>query len=288
MSLPHIQNNDSSFTVIVDNKPVKFDATHPSFVGLCECVSTGDADEFKRLIETGSMIEDWSDGSFKFTNGELYYEDEQVASEPVDRIVKCLKGGYSAAPVLNYLRHVYLNDSARAVKEGYNWSSHNGIAITEAGMLVGYKGVRSYSDGDIVDKMGNTITEGDLVDIYTGNSFRNNIGDKPSMRRRQVCDDHTMGCSSGLHVGTYDYACQWAGERGVVVLVSFNPKDIVSVPSDCCFKKIRVSEYEVMQIAREQLEEAVFELEDEGEFEGWDDEFEDEDEGYAGQDDELL
>ena len=86
-----------------------------------------------------------------------------------------------------------------------------------------------------------------------------------------MCDDHTKGCSAGLHVGTYDYACNWAGSGGVVVLVTFNPKDIVSVPSDCEFQKIRVSNYEVLQIAREEIEDAVFESEDE---DGWDDEAE--------------
>ena len=59
-------------------------------------------------------------------------------------------------------------------------------------MIAGYKGVRKYVGEDIVDKMGRTITEGDLVDIYTGNSFRNNIGDSNGMKRRQVCDDHTV------------------------------------------------------------------------------------------------
>ena len=113
------------------------------------------------------------------------------------------------------------------------------------------------------------IKEGDLVDIYTGNSFRNNVGDTASMKRRQVCDDHTQGCDTGLHVGTYQYACDWAGSTGVVVLVKFNPKDIVSVPSDCNCQKMRVSEYEVISIAREQLEEAVYMVD-------YDDEYDDE------------
>jgi hypothetical protein len=43
-----------------------------------------------------------------------------------------------------------------------------------------------------------------------------------------------------------------------VLLVKFNPKDIVSVPSDCNCQKMRVSEYEVIAIAREQLEEPVY------------------------------
>ena len=262
MSLPHIQNNDSSFTVIIDNRPVKFDASHPSYIGLVECVEASDEAEFKKLMDTGSIIEDWSSHEFEYRDGELYFEGEQVPPEPVERIVKCLKGGFSAAPTLNYCRRVFSNVSNRALTEGFKWLQHKGIAITDEGMVVGYKGVKAYSGGEdhcFDDLMGNSIKNGDLVDIYTGKSFRNNIGDKPSMKRRKVCDDHTQGCAAGLHVGTYDYACNWAGSGGVVVLVQFDPKDIVSVPSDSGFRKIRVSEYEVMQIAREEIEESVVE-----------------------------
>ena len=278
--LNHIKSNDNRWTVLINNgQPHQFDHTHPSYIGLVECVHSGDADEFISLLNTGSHIENWSEGEFEFKDGFLYFEGEQVALQPTNRIVECLKQGFDAKPVLNFLTNLYDNVSERAVQESYNWSSHKGLPITEDGMMVGYKGVRVYSlfgNGDSIQGKNGEIKEGDLVDIYTGKTFRNNVGDKPSMKRRQVCDDHAQGCSSGLHVGTYDYACNWAGGSGVVVLVKFNPKDIVSVPSDCQFSKMRVSEYEVMSIAREQLEEAVY---DEGEdFDDYDlaiDEFDD-------------
>ena len=255
----HIKDNSGSYTVVINNgQPHKFDASHPSYAGLVECLQAGDADEFVNLINSASVIEDWSEGSFECKDGFLFFEDEQVASQPTHRVIELIKGGYDPKPILNFLSLLYDNVSERAVQESYKWSSHKGLPITEDGMMVGYKGVRPYVGEDIVDKMGNTITEGDLVDIYTGKSFRNNVGDKCGMKRRQVCDDHTQGCSSGLHVGTFEYASQWAGSTGVVVLVKFNPSNIVSVPSDCSHSKMRVSEYEVISIAREQLEEAVY------------------------------
>lgn len=267
----HIKDNSGSYTVVINNgQPHKFDASHPSYAGLVECLQAGDADEFVNLINSASVIEDWSEGSFECKDGFLFFEDEQVASQPTHRVIELIKGGYDPKPILNFLSLLYDNVSERAVQESYKWSSHKGLPITENGMMVGYKGVKAYSGGEdhcFDDLMGNSIKDGDLVDIYTGKSFRNNIGDKPSMKRRQVCDDHTVGCSSGLHVGTFEYANQWAGSTGVVVLVKFNPKDIVSVPSDCKFSKMRVSEYEVISIAREQLEEAVY---DEGEGEDFD------------------
>jgi hypothetical protein len=102
-----------------------------------------------------------------------------------------------------------------------------------------------------------------LVDRWTGNSFRNNVADECSMNRRGVSDNCEQGCAAGLHVGTFDYASDWAGDGGKVILVKFDPADIVSVPSDTQFKKMRVSKYTVIGIARDIIEEEVYEYEDE-------------------------
>ena len=255
--LSHIKDGQGHWTVTLNGQPHLFDPSHPHYTSLIQCVHTGDADEFVNLLNTGLQVENWSHGDFEFAEGILLFEGEQVAKDPTNRIVECMQQGFPHEFMLNYLTNLYDNVSERAVQESYKWSSHKGLPITEDGMLVGYKGVRTYAGETIQGKNGE-IKEGDLVDIYTGNSFRNNVGDTASMKRRQVCDDHTQGCDSGLHVGTYDYACNWAGNTGVVVLVKFNPKDIVSVPSDCNCEKMRVSSYEVISVAREQLEEAVY------------------------------
>jgi hypothetical protein len=222
----------------------------------------GDEDEFINLINTGTVIENWSEGNFEFRDGFLHYEDEQVASQPTERIINMIKNGWDHKPMLAYLDRLYQNVSNRAVHESYTWCSNKGLPITDDGMLIGYKGVKLYSGEDRTDKNGRTLTEGDHVDRYTGTSFRNNIGDECSMNRRGVSDNCNDGCASGLHVGTYEYAESWAGTNGVVILVKFDPADIVSVPTDCAFSKMRVSKYTVVSVAREQLEEEVY-MEDE-------------------------
>ena len=255
--LTHTKSNENHWTVILGGQPFMFDHTHHNYSALVECVHAGDSDEFVRLLNVGNEVENWSEGDFEFRDGFLYFEDEQIASQPTNRVIEMIQQGFPHKPMLNYLTNLYDNVSERAVQESYTWSSHKGLPITDDGMMVGYKGVMINQSGTFNGKNGE-IKNGDLVDRYTGKTFRNNVGDKCSMKRRQVCDDHTQGCSSGLHVGTYEYACDWATSSGVVLLVKFNPKDIVSVPSDCNCQKMRVSEYEVIAIAREQLEEAVY------------------------------
>ena len=260
--LTHIKDAKNHWTVVVGNQSYQFDHTHPEYDNLRSCVMEGQQDEFLELIDTASVIEDWSEGNFEMRDGFLFYEDEQVASQPTQRVCDLIKGGHDHKPMLNYLDKLYQNVSNRAVMESYDWCSHKGLPITPDGMLVGYKGVAVYTGEDTTDKMGNIITEGDLVDKYTGSSFRNNTMDTPSMNRRKVSDDCTQGCAAGLHVGTYEYANSWAGNGGKVVLVKFDPADIVSVPTDCQHQKMRVSGYTVIGIARDIIEEAVYMDED--------------------------
>lgn len=266
--LSHIKDNKNFYTVVLDNKPLHFDPTHPEFVNLVECVKVGDSDQLVELLNVGTVIENWSEGNFSFRDGYLYYgQDEQIATQPTERIIEMIKQGWDHMPMLRYLDNLYENVSQRAVSESYEWSMHKGLPITDDGYMVGYKGVAIYRGEDRLDKLGRTLTDGDLVDKYTGKSFRNNVGDLNHMPRRQVCDDHTKGCEAGLHIGTFEYAEGWAGSGGCVVLVKFNPADIVSVPSDCECQKIRVSKYEVLEVARGIIEDAVFE--------GYDDEYDD-------------
>lgn len=280
--LTYIKTNSNHWVVVIDGKPYNFDATHPEYEGLVECVKVGDAEGFVSLVEIGTVIENWSEGKFDFHDGVLYYEGEQVASQPTERIISMIKNGWDHKPMLSYLDLLYQNVSNRAVQESYNWCSHKGLPITEDGYLVGYKGVAVYSGSDTKDKMGKDLKTDDLVDKYTGNSYRNNVGDEVSMNRRQVSDNCNEGCAAGLHVGTYEYANNWAGCEGKVVLVKFSPADIVSVPTDCEFQKMRVSKYTVIGIAREILQEDVYvedeedylddQLEDDWEDDDWEDE----------------
>ena len=257
--LTHIKDANNHWTVVVGTQSYQFDHTHPEYDGLVECVKVGDEEAFLELRETGTVIENWSEGSFEFKDGFLFYEDEQVASQPTDRIIQLLKNGWDYKPMLAYLDRLYQNVSNRAVMESYDWCSHKGLPITPDGCLVGYKGVAVYSGEGTTDKMGRPLQDGDLVDRWTGNSFRNNVADECGMNRRKVSDDCTQGCAAGLHVGTYEYASGWASSDGKVVIVRFDPADIVSVPTDCEHQKMRVSKYTVIGVARDVIEEEVYE-----------------------------
>ena len=255
--LPHIKDGKGHWHVTVENRPVIFDPTHPEYISLVECVKTGDAEEFIRLLETGHTIENWSEGDFRCLGGFLFYDDEPVRKVITGRIVQMLKEGWDHKPMLKFIENLYENVSHRAVNEFYDWIQHKGLAITPDGCILGYKGVTVYSGPEQDDLDGNTLKEGDLVDRYTGVSHRNNVGDAPAMKRRKVDDNCNNGCGSGLHAGTFEYASGWAGSDGKVVLVKIDPRDVVSIPTDCDFQKLRCRTYEVVDVARDIIETAV-------------------------------
>ena len=86
----------------------------------------------------------------------------------------------------------------------------------------------------------------DYKDKYSG-KIDNSPGSNPTMPRSDVDDNINNGCSKGLHVGTLEYADNWAGPDGRVMEVEFNPANMVSVPHDCEYAKLRVTEYKVIK-----------------------------------------
>jgi hypothetical protein len=76
----------------------------------------------------------------------------------------------------------------------------------------------------------------------------NGIGEVIWMRREDVCSDNSNACAGGLHIGSEQYAMDWAHEQcdnGHLMVVEFSPEHVVSVPT-CEHAKLRVYKYRVV------------------------------------------
>lgn len=139
-------------------------------------------------------------------------------------------------PADAFCRFVYRlsqNPSRRSVETFYEFVVSYGLTITDDGMVRGYKAITH-----------------DWKDKHT-HSVSNRIGDKPVMPRSSVDDDPDRGCSVGFHCGCLDYVKSFASGFGSasgdrIVLVEFDPADVVCVPRDCGCGKIRCSTYTVV------------------------------------------
>lgn len=213
------------FNVNINNEIFQFDDTHKNYAELVESVRTLDETKFVELFDEGDVLEQWSEGEFTYSDGVLYYQDYLVPQALSDIAIELRNDGFDYKPMLNFIEKLIENPSMRAVNELYQWLQHKCLSIDKDGYIIGYKGV----------------TE-DYLDCHS-RKFLNTVGAKHSMRRN-LCDDNWgVDCSNGFHVGTKQYATDF-GQR--VMLVKVNPKDVVSVPSDCDCQKMRCCEYEVI------------------------------------------
>jgi len=81
-----------------------------------------------------------------------------------------------------------------------------------------------------------------FTDIYSGTTSIK-LG-KPVKEHRDKCDNNPEnGCSHGLHVGTPDYVLDYGSVNDPIMTVLVNPMNVVSVPKDYSYRKLRCSEY---------------------------------------------
>lgn len=279
--LTFIKDARNHWTVVVNNKSYQFDPSHDKYDKLVECVKEDEAEIFVNLMEKGRVITSWSDGKFVVNEGVLTYDGESIHPVLANRVLEMIEQEFDYLPMLNFIEKLYKNVSMRSVVELYNFLEHKFLPITSDGCFIAYKGVSRYSGSGSKDRLNRSLIEGDFVDKYTNKSYRNNIGDINTMTRRNVNDDANIGCAEGLHVGSLEYATDYAC-GGPVVLCKVDPSNVVSVPHDCNCQKVRVSEYEVVGV----YENQVFDRAVESQYDAEDDYYEDEDEEledpYAG------
>ena len=226
----YIVSGNGTMTIVVDNQSYTVGYDHPNYLAIKECVNNNDVENIVSLMDIPSAIEDYAEGKVTVTDGVLRYDDEEIHNTLTDRIMGMMRDGFAFEPMIKFLANVLENHSNRAVQELYTFLEHKNLPITEDGCFLAYKAVTS----DYKDKWSQTID--------------NSVGETVSMQRRKVNDDCGVGCSDGLHCGALDYVEGYRSEHNGdrVVIVKVNPKDVVSVPTDCECQKVRTCEYQVI------------------------------------------
>ena len=143
-----------------------------------------------------------------------------------------------------FTENLYNNVDPDIRSQIFSWlSAQNWLTFTEDGCIIGYKGCQINSESGVAE----SINQGPGIvndEIYNGH-LPNPDGAVVEIAKKLVTKDPASGCASGLHVGTYDYAYDFA--RGIILKVKVNPRDIVSVPYDCEAQKIRCCRYVVLE-----------------------------------------
>ena len=221
---------DGNLTLLINNKSYQVLPDHLNYKMILEKLPTATADELLQIVDIQKSVAAFSDGLVEIKNDQVLYEGEVVHGSISKRILEFMKQGLPFQPLVNFLNNLMENPSMKSQQELYDFLEHEHLPITEDGHFLAYKAVRK-----------------DYMDKYSGR-FRNMVGDECRENRSKVDDDRSKGCSKGLHAGALNYVAGYgnvdAGDR--IVIVKINPKDVVSVPTDCNCEKLRTCFYKVV------------------------------------------
>lgn len=263
---------DGNLTLVLNNQSYQVLPDHINYKMILEALPTATAEELLDIVDVEKAVANFSDGLVEIKNGQVTYEGEVVHGSISKRILEFMSKGLPFQPLVTFLNNLMENPSMQSQKELYDFLEHEHLPITEDGHFLAYKAVRS-----------------DYKDKYRG-VFDNSVGKVVSMQRAKVDDNRSRGCSDGLHAGALNYVAGYgsveSGDR--IVIVKINPKDVVSVPSDCNCEKLRTCRYEVVGEYEGELLKPLYSADfSQDEYEDDEDDYlNDYDESYWGQFDE--
>lgn len=261
---------ESLILIYDDGDPVTVPGTHPRFQEILELLRSGEAEDekVKELVNimhaAGKKLSAITDRISVAPYG-VFFDGDILRSELAEIIGDMLDEGRGddLAAVAKFLENAAANQSMSAIDDMYRWITNRDMVLTSEGTFLAYKGVMSQNGNIVSITRGTALVDGEE---FTGN-IPNPVGAVITMPRSAVTADSAVGCGPGLHAGTYSYARGFS--RGPMLLVEINPRDVVSVPSDCSFQKLRVSRYKVLEHIEGRQESRYYEfenVEDDGDF----------------------
>ena len=241
MSTKYIIANDGTVTAIVSGQTYAFGKSHPNYNKLINHLKNNNVEHFEAAYDIVSHVNSYCEGYVNCTDGALSWDGIKMPEMFTNTILDMVKQGFPFEPMLNFLDNLSQNPSDHAVVELFDFMENKNMPITYDGCFLAYKAVRN-----------------DYKDIYSG-TFDNSVGNVCSVPRHKVDNNRDNGCGHGLHVGAIDYAKTYGGididdldggsnddDGNRLMICKVNPRDVVSVPTDSKFQKLRCCRYEVV------------------------------------------
>lgn len=166
-----------------------------------------------------------------------------VAPYVAERMYEFMTEGLPYDPLRNFWINCMENTKPESVVDLYRFLEVNNCPITPDGLFLAYKGVK----GDVNNPES-------WVDAHSG-KFSNSPGTLVKMKREDCDDNNKNTCSAGLHVGSHNYAKNFAP---ILLEVAVHPKNVVAVPHDYNSAKMRTCEYLVLGLADHKKEGLYF------------------------------
>lgn len=237
-------------TIYLSGRTITVGDDHPNIDQIVdELLIDADEQRIEELADlalaVGTRFEQLSE-RVKVAHGRVFFDGDEIDSALTQHIVRCLRypedGDWRA--LVAFLENIQLNPNEHSREQLFTWLDRHEFTVTLDGHIIAYKGVNA----DLTSRRsGPGIVNG----VAMHGNLPNNVGNVVEMPREKVHHDPSQGCSAGLHAADYDFADGYARDGGAVVKIAVNPRDVVSVPTDSDWSKVRCCRYRVLEVIQE-------------------------------------
>ena len=245
-----VKTSDGNVGAFVDGRTYSIASDSMHYDGILTALKNDDKTTFGQLVAAEDTLDTFCNGHIDFKYGLPRWQGVPMPDLFADRIIELVQEGHEFEPMMNFLANLSENPEDHSIIELIDFLSNKNLPVTKDGCFLGYKAVSH-----------------DFTDIHSG-TFDNSIGNVVEMNRDSVDHNRNKHCSSGLHVGALDYVTSYGcvdkddygpgDDDNRIVIVKVNPKDVITVPNDCSFQKLRCCKYEVVAEFTGVLDEAVY------------------------------
>ena len=229
-------------TIVVGTESV--DWSHPKRDAILDAIKANDFESIPELISNEKAVTKFGDGKLTVSDGEIMYKGKPVDGLLYSRILGMVSEGLPVDHFVAFLEKVEKNPSFKVRRDLYEFLEYGKLPLTSEGNFLARKVVQedfySYQSGK------------DGKKVYWG------VGATPEMDRRDVDDDSTHTCSSGLHVYNRDYGKSFMSRTGKFLVVEIDPENVVSIPTDYNNTKMRVCKAKVLKEVKEEDDPEFF------------------------------
>lgn len=248
---------EANLTLFVDGEMYVASNTHVNWGAILQGVTVDKDPAVTKLFDVARGVSEKFErlGNSRATvmAGRVFFDGDELNNTLTQEVVRFLNAGVDDwKPLVKFLDKVMQNPQEHSREQLYTWMSRRDFTINDDGDIIGYKGVTlPDSDGLYRSLTAGTAT---VNGVTHNGTIPQKVGDVVEMPRSQVAFNPRESCSTGLHVANYEYANSFGP---ATLTVSVNPRDVVSVPTDSSFSKVRVCRYEVTGVAEKELQDVV-------------------------------
>lgn len=225
----HIISGEGTISAIVDGVTYVLSKESMYYKGALDALKKLDYDLFTTHCDLDKQLKFKSSGKITYDSGVIRYNGSAVDNKLANRIIKMIEDGYDCAPLMKFMELCYQNDNPSVIDRLYDFMESSGIMLDKDGYVVGFKKVRD----DGYDYYSRTV-------LYE-------VGKTVVISKSACNTDSRNTCSGGLHIGSKNYAENlWYKGRGKVLLLRVNPKNVMCIPEEAGFEKLRACEVEVV------------------------------------------